>query len=1169
MYDISLDRYYNRTGLPSHKDYKEVLFRAGDSLQSAEVNELQTHLKRSFGDLTKRFVPNGGIVTGVEINTEITKDLTSGLYTVDVSSTEGVMFINGEFVRIDASLFQVLNQDIDAGASEFKIGAKIQYQEVTQEEDSTLLDPALETRNYGRAGAGRLKITGTIIEESTYEDSSDTEYFPLFSVENGEIVTPEVHEDEGFEQYRQEVTDIVAKYDRNSNGNYLLFGHEVSYIGITNPYDGTLGTNLGPFWFSVANGSSNVDGYNYEVDHSRYMQLAELIDFELKQNEPITFNGAGWYSVRHSPIRKVFRVTGPKVMEGLAVTHGSYSGAADELPSQYQPVISISKVYQGGTTFIQGVDYSLVDDSVNWLTGGNEPAANSTYYVDFKYQYTESEGGFTSDGNATNGDISQDKSKIYLQGFNSGDLVQYDYDFVLKRVDAIVINSNGELDYVKGTPSEDVPSCPDNDKDKTLKIAEVLLSADSDPVVTMDTNRTFKMSDIQLLLDGIKDNQYNVGRLALEIDMIRKQPGASFRGVFVDNFINDDYRDSGYENTALTIDGNLVMDIDWITLHLEPNVDVRDDQYTFSLGTIPNGTPILSQPHYTKTRKVNSYLFSHAPKAKIRISPSVYRWVDKTIYRNYFRTAQGSSRVSTRTKKVFKWVNWWELNKVGTSVSVSSSTTKESMGSTKSTSKKIVSQRTPSIIPNIPIKIKSNDGAFNSNETVDITMDGVSCGSLQANSVGTISGTITVPNNMMSGSKLIEVVGRDSDVQGETLFQAEPLSRIITTTVTKWWRWHTRRNWTITKTSARRPINRDPLAQTFSLGNDTVLDKIEVVFDVASETDVTCILTETTAGMPDKTKTLASKEISVNDLVPAGQRQAFVFDEKVLLTGMKEYAFIIVNSDPVAELQVAELGEKTIDTPNIWLSDPAYQTGVLFSSANNSAWTPHQKEDMRFWLYSCSFDTQEVFEYKTVQVNDATDLILNTNAKVYEGTSIEYKIELLDRTGTTTVPSEFKVTPYDQIPLVESYSGAIRVSASVTSNGLKSPVLDVDAQLAVGTSKKVSKYTSVGIDIDYHDASVEVRLDAYEPSGTSIKTYLQVVDPSTKVVSWDYIPRTNETTPLGDGWDELVFKYSLQDNGNPVIDVDQKLTRVMIVMETTNDFDRPVCGNLRFNTVRI
>jgi len=1157
MYNITLDRYYNRNGEVSHSDYKAVLFRAGDALQSAEMNEAQGFAKKSLADFSSKFISNGDVVSGVEVDTSYVMNGNS-LYDITVSSTEGMIFVDGEFIKVEASNIVLVDEDLNT--SSFGIGAEIVYEEVTHNEDDTLLDPALETRNQGQPGAGRLKITASIIDEASFVEADDRIFLPLHYIIGGEVQEPNIAVPvDPFERFRDDTTDIVAKYDRNSNGNYLLEGHEIEFTGLINPFTGSVGTNVGPFWFNVADGSSNVNGYNFEVPYSRNFELSSLVDYELKQNEPQEFVGDGWYSVRHAPIRKVFRVSGEKTEVNLAMTHGAFAGANDELPAQFQPVLSISSITQGATTFVQGTDYSLVNDTIYWLNGGSEPAPSSTYYITFNYQYTETEGAFTSDNAYSNGDISDDKLKIYLHGFSVGSQIQYDYDFVLTRIDTVYIDSQGNLGSIKGIPSEDSPVPPENDIEKTLKIAEIKLSGDKDPVISLTSNRTFKMSDIQLILDSVRDNDYNLGRISLELDLVRKQPGASLKGQFVDAFNDDDYRDLGLENTAMTVGNNLILDMDWETVGYEPLTSLSEEQEYFEMSSTPNATAILFQPHYTKTRKVNSYLFTAPPPAKLTISPSVYRWLSKTEYRhmNIFRREQ-TLRIDTHLIVY----NWRGINSTGFQIN---DYTNDYI--TRHRTNRVSVGRTPAIIPQIPIRVTSNRAAFNAGETVNVTLDNVDCGALTADSNGRINGSVVVPPRSVSGAKELVTIGADSGVFGSTIFHAVPLTRTITDIAIRHFRRIVRRVWY--RYVNLRPVRRDPVAQTFTLREDTVLDKIEVVFGVKSVTDVTCTICETTAGMPDKDKTLVSKTVKVDDLVVAGSRQAFVFDNKIQLSGMKEYAFVIINDDPVAELHVAELGKRTIDTPNIWLTNPAYQTGVLLSSANNSTWTPHQTEDVRFWLYDCTFGLSEDFAYETKSVTDMTDMMVLADATVKEGTSIRYKVELLDRTGTAEAPREYFVNANDQIPLHDKYTGQVAITAEMTSNGAKSPVLDSDIQLMVGTSSRDSIYTSKGIEIDYLAQSAVAFIDCYEPNNTNIALEIQVVDPISKVVSWQPMARTAHLVELGKEWKELKFVFALQNGSQHVIDADQKLTRVRIKLATGDDANRPVVSDLRFNIVEI
>ena len=1154
MYNITLDRYYNRSGEVSHSDYKTVLFRAGDALQSAEMNEAQSLAKNSLTNFSSKFITNGDVVSGIEINTSVALNGNS-LNDVTVTSTEGMIFVGGEFIEVLASTITKIDQDL--ATSSFGIGAQIVYEEVTHNEDDTLLDPALETRNQGQPGAARLKITASIIDEDSFVAGNDREYLPLHTISGGELDKPnEVIPADPFDKFRGDTTDIVAKYDRNSNGNYLLEGHEIDFTSTDNPFTGVPGTNVGPFWFNVADGSSNVDGYNFDIPHSRKFELNTLVDYELKQNEPQEFIGSGWYSLRHVPIRKVFRVSGQKTNVEYAMVHGSFSGSNDEIPEQFQPVLSLVEIKQGAYIFTQGTDYSLVGDTIYWLSGGNEPAPSSTYHVTFTYQYTETEGAFTSDGNYLNGTISPDAKSIYLHGFSVGSQIQYDYDFILDRIDTVFIDSRGNIGHIKGIAAEKSPKAPENDTEQTLKIAEIKLSGDAEPVVKLTSNRTFKMSDIQLILDSVRDNDYNLGRLSLEVDLVRKQPGALLKGQFIDAFNDDDYRDEGLENDAMAVGNNLILDMDWLTVNYEPLTALTEEQEYYEMASVPNPTAILVQPHYTKTRKVNSYLFTAPPPAKLTITPSVYRWLSKVEYKNLniFRRHQ-TLRIDTHLTVY----NWRGINSTGFQINDYTNDFK-----TRHQTNRISVGRSPAIIPQIPIRVTSNTAAFNAGEQVSVTLDNVPCGSLTADSNGKINGSVVVPPRSVSGAKELVTVGDDSGVYGSTIFHAVPLTRTITNIVVRHFRRIVRKVWY--RYVNLRPVRRDPVAQTFTLRDDVALDKIEVVFDVKSQTDVTCTICETTAGMPDKDKTMVSKTVKVANLVNAGSRQSFTFENKVHLTGMKEYAFVIINDDPVAELQVAELGKRTIDVPNIWLTNPAYQTGVLLSSANNSTWTPHQTEDVRFWLYDCTFGSMDAFNYDTKNVTDMTDFMVLADATVNEGTSIQYKVEFLDRTGN--LPSVYFVDANDQIPTTERYSGRIKISAEMESAGLKSPIMDADIQLAVGTSKKTSTYTSKGIEIDYQDSSATAYIDCYEPSNTNILLEMQIVDPVTKIVSWKPMMRSSEVTELGREWKELKFTFNLQDGGH-VIDADQTQTRVRIKLATGDDSNRPVISDLRFNIVEI
>ena len=300
MYDITLDRYYDRyEDNPHYTNYKKMLFRAGDALQSAEMNEIQSTLKNDISLLSNRYMINGEFISKGSVKVEIeaiTQEGTSDIsHNIIMLCEEGIIFSDGDFVSIEPGVLTVSGIS-DIEISDFLIGVRIKEENISPLIDETLKDPAVETINYKQDGSFRLKITGKWMLEDDYQDGLDGEKFlPVFRIKRGEIYNTDKDEnnEQSIDTFEKNVTNIVAGYDRNANGNYLIDGYEVEFMeripqlvsGSETPEDLSDDVyevdQLGPFNFSVADGNANVDGYNYQRDISQEISLEKLIDFEL------------------------------------------------------------------------------------------------------------------------------------------------------------------------------------------------------------------------------------------------------------------------------------------------------------------------------------------------------------------------------------------------------------------------------------------------------------------------------------------------------------------------------------------------------------------------------------------------------------------------------------------------------------------------------------------------------------------------------------------------------------------------------------------------------------------------------------------------------------------------------------------------------------------------
>ena len=1144
MTNINLQGYYNRYNTdPNYKNYKRLLFRAQKVIQSAELNEMQDVILNEVRRFAGKLLVNGQVVSGCKVAKNfnpVGKDANGNtLYNITYTIYPGVIFYDTYFIDTPQQTITLENVNLDTFEDE--LGVIIEEKVVTESDDNMLLNPAVESKNYGQPGAARLAVTAKW-ELRSRVDTNNTTFIGIYKLKADQVI---IEVDPA--PWMKDIINVVAEYDRDANGNYVVDGYEIEYSHKDSP--------LGPFYIDVKEGVANVYGFKFRSDVAQEVEVPPLVDFEVKMSEPITFTGTGWYPTRHIPIRKVYRVSGVKqTIE--QVDHQSGNGK-DEL--EKQPVLKILKVWQGEKdnptkVFEAGVDYKQEGDFVDWSLDGDEPQQGDSYWVEYQYQYTETlEGGFSSDGHHTLGAIGDNFHKVYLFGFVPNTTVTIDYDFVLQRKDLIFLNSEGKLGVIKGIPDEFSPHPPriDNKNSELLQLGYVTLGEDYDPVVENDAQRVFKMSDIGAMLDEINTLRSNVAKLALAGSVKENEPAAKFKDTFSDDFNNDNLRDmqtdttTGILNDAITQNGHLILDIDWASV--DAGIETAPNIPGLQL-PIVNKRIMIDQPYWTKTRLVVPYVYRQPPNAHIRIWPRVYRWIDKVFVRWYYISIYLGTRTYFHTR--YRWCRCccW-----GTSRSV---TTYRQVSTSRWTTTYNTIGRYKAIVPRINIRIWSDYRDFNSNEKVDIWVDNKYAGTLTTDSNGRLNGTFRLPANIYSGTREVKVKGQVSKVEGQTQFKAIPLVRHIHHWNITYWRWirHiyiTRWRWW------------DPTSQTFQMKETAPIAGIGIYFDKKPEEDVAIFLTETIAGVPDRDKILAQVTLTPDQVKGGGQETYVEFPFKPTLIKDHLYAFIVITKDIEATLQCARMGERD-NQHGIWITKNPYPEGTLNVSSNQAAWTPIQDEDLRFRIYIADFAKSKTYTYPVVNVENATDLIINTGVKIHKGTNVSFKCELLDRT-TDNVFTNLSAGLQFPIPLKndQPYSGRVRITALLESDGDFSPSVESNLQLSVGTCKNVSYYTSRAIDVPDEAKYIVVYFDGYKPQGSDIiiEYGYEDTDGSYK---WVEIPFVKISKDLGYGWAEYKHQVEFGDNFPPKYKL-----RYRITLKTTDRNNRPVMSNFRASLAEI
>lgn len=399
---------------------------------------------------------------------------------------------------------------------------------------------------------------------------------------------------------------------------------------------------------------------------------------------------------------------------------------------------------------------------------------------------------------------------------------------------------------------------------------------------------------------------------------------------------------------------------------------------------------------------------------------------------------------------------------------------------------------------------------------------------LIADATGEIRGKFTVPAKIPSGAKAVVFKGAGgSETSASFVGQgALTVSNVVQArTITRYWT--------------------DPLAQTFALSAQAQICGVDLWFTARGRSAVRVQLRDTENGYPGKT-VLAEARLAPESLViTGGGHTRALFPAPVTLAADTEYAIVVMCDDAETALALAELGRFDA-TRQYFVASQPYQVGVLFSSSNASAWTPHQDKDLAFRILEADFTAASgELSLGAVSVDDATDMLVMALEDLPRAdTRIEYELSLPG--GDTQ-----RVAAGQPVRLASGATGQVRVKACLAGvAGAAGPVLWPGTQLLAGTLAQSAVYQPRAVQAVGATRAVLI-FEAHLPSGA-------VVTPELRADAGEWQPMTAEgATQQGDGWVE--FRY-----GAELSDINEVRYRLTL---TGTSLARPRVRNLKFLTL--
>lgn len=192
-----------------------------------------------FGPSDSIMVQNSNVYANVVSSSNATSNgVISFIY-------DSVYFFDGFFIKVPTQSIIVEKYTTQANA---RIGLQLSDGVITESNDISLLDPALEASNYQAPGATRYQAD-LVLSTRPFDSTDDSKFFDIAQIQNGVLVSQVVGP-----QYN-EILDVMAERTYDQAGNYTVKPFLISLKD--NPLDPT---SVDAF---LSPGKAYIFGYEY------------------------------------------------------------------------------------------------------------------------------------------------------------------------------------------------------------------------------------------------------------------------------------------------------------------------------------------------------------------------------------------------------------------------------------------------------------------------------------------------------------------------------------------------------------------------------------------------------------------------------------------------------------------------------------------------------------------------------------------------------------------------------------------------------------------------------------------------------------------------------------------------------------------------------------------
>ena len=958
------------SGLPAAYDraqhkplWQRVVGREDRFAEASDLNDIQTIVERRHRRVGDLVASDGDRIA----DGDIVVDVAGGT----VRLAAGRIYARGDVRDVTAAVLADVPMTGDV-----VIGVRIVSTVVTSVEDPDLLGLYPGSEAEGEGGSGRIAET---VAWGRSGDGEAGDLIAVYLLRNGTVL------DQSPPPTLSGVVKVIAVYDYQAHGNYIVQGCRVT----------ALGKSGGAQVFSIEEGIANIYGFKTTRLTALRFAEAELYDLASAQSEPHTFDDAGTGTAKimlnHAPLSALAVAMITKEVTETK-TRGTPANSSDLLDKDNPR--AILEVKSGATTYTAGTDYNLSGGSISWAPGGAEPSSGQSYTVKYRYLVAVTPAAVADDS-------------VTLSGGVTGTDVFLTYDWKLPRVDLLCLDQDGLPVYVKGLSARSRPVAPAA-ADDLLPLCTVTNIWTGKPEIENSGVRSVPYSEQWRYYNRLIDLIDLVSLEKLKRSIDTKDPVAK-KGMFVDPFVDDHYRDAGAVQTAAVFEGSCQLAID-------PTF------YSASL-TAPalldwTEEVVIRQELATDCVLVNPYQNFTPLPISLAITPSTDFWTETSTQ---FLSAQTQRFGSGNTSR--------------TTVST-----------------RVVDHREEMVefLRQIPVAFTVK-GFGNGEILASLTFDGIDVtppGPLVAGADGRVSGTFTIPANVTAGQKSVVATGGTGSSGSASFVGQGKIDVTVMQRVT------TIQFWNVQQEVFQQTHGVDPQAQTVTLDEGRHIAGVDIKFCAIGDRTKACLVEVRTVenGWPTGEVLAVAQVDMAAVLVNAWTNVRFALP--LYQPAGTEFAFVVKTDDPQHAIAAATMG--SLDVANqAWVSAQPYTIGVRLSSSNASTWTAHQDSDLTFRVVVAKFNpVTKAVNLGSFALIDCSDLIVSGTAlQPTAETSLYFEVE---RASGEII----KLLPDQVFEFTEYVTETVQLRAILKGSTRATPNLFPGVQLIAGKLRGTGTYIS-------------------------------------------------------------------------------------------------------------